>query len=195
MNLNCLITGVGGQGTVLLSRLIGEAAIKRGLEVRGTETIGMAQRGGGVVSHIRMGRSIHSPLISPGQADIILALEPAEAARALSFLADGGAMIVLDRVIPPVGGFLTGKPYDPAAILGALKDRVENLTILESEPLIKACGGPKTLNVAILGAALGKNLFPFTAGEILAVMEEKIPPRFLEGNKKALGISLHKPAL
>jgi indolepyruvate ferredoxin oxidoreductase beta subunit len=189
VNLNCLITGVGGQGTVLMSRLIGGAAIKKGLEVRGAETIGMAQRGGSVVSHIRMGFSIHSPLIPPGQADIVIALELAEAARALPFLADTGAMIVLDRVIPPVSGFLTGKSYDPQAVLGALQDRVKNLTVVEAEPLVKACG-PKVLNVALLGAVLRQNLFPFTGTEILAVMEEKIPPRFLDSNIRALRINL-----
>ena len=86
MKVNIMIAGVGGQGTVLASKLIAAAAMKQGFDVRTTETIGMAQRGGGVVSHIRMGENIFSPLIPPGKADVLIAFEPAEAVRQLPFL-------------------------------------------------------------------------------------------------------------
>jgi indolepyruvate ferredoxin oxidoreductase beta subunit len=95
-------------------------------------------------------------------------------------------MIVLDRVIPPVSGFLPEKAYDPDAVLDALKSRVKHLTVVEAEPLIKSRGGPRALNVALLGVVLRKNLFPFTGEDLLAVMREKIPPRFLDINLKAL---------
>ena len=110
---NCLIAGVGGQGTILAARVIGLAAMSRGMDVRGSETIGMAQRGGSVVSHVRMGRvdragggtalRVHSPLVSPGEADVIVAFEPFEGARVARFLAPGGLMVVCDRALVPPG--------------------------------------------------------------------------------------------
>jgi indolepyruvate ferredoxin oxidoreductase beta subunit len=202
MILNCLITGVGGQGTVLVSRLIGDAAIAKGLDVRGSETIGMAQRGGCVVSHIRIGENIHSPLIPPAKANIIIAFEPAEAVRVISFLAPGGRMIVLDRGVMPVSSALGKTPYKPAEMLVFLKaefarpkedqvaqaDDEERLIIISGDELIKKCGDPKVLNTALLGIALEKKFFPFTAADILEVLKKRIPAKYLEMNVKALGL-------
>jgi indolepyruvate ferredoxin oxidoreductase beta subunit len=203
MNINCLITGVGGQGTVLVSRLIGAAAIAKGLDVRGSETIGMAQRGGSVVSHIRMGQNIHSPLIPHGKADIIIAFEPGEAVRVLPFLAPAGRMIVLDRGIIPVSDALSGGIYSPAGMIAFLKaefarpqeDKVANaeegerLFVCDGEDLIKKCGNAKVLNTALLGIAVGKNFLPFSAGDMLAVLRERIPEKYLELNIKAFNLS------
>ena len=96
MNKNCLLCGVGGQGVVLASKLIAYAAMEKGMEVRTSETIGMSQRGGSVVSHVRMGQEIYSPMIPRHSADVILAFEPAEAVRSLSYLKKGG-VVVVDR--------------------------------------------------------------------------------------------------
>ncbi|GHU80190.1 pyruvate:ferredoxin (flavodoxin) oxidoreductase [Spirochaetia bacterium] len=190
MILNCLITGVGGQGTVLMSRLIGGAAIKAGLEVRGAETIGMAQRGGSVVSHLRMGEGangIHSPLIAPAEADIIIAFEPAEAVRVLPFLAPSGSMIVLNRGIPPVTSALGDKKYNPNEMIVYLKKTVAaRLTVIDGEELIARCGNPRVINVALLGAALAKGLFPFNADDIAALIKERLAPKFVEINLNAL---------
>jgi indolepyruvate ferredoxin oxidoreductase beta subunit len=194
MILNCLITGVGGQGTVLLSRLIGRAAMKRGLEVRGAETIGMAQRGGSVVSHLRMGKTcaeggIHSPLIPKEKADIVIAFEPGEAIRVLPFLSAAGKLLVLDRGVMPVTGSLGGPLYDPARMVQYLKEafgKTDRLVVLDGEAIIKKCGSAKVVNTALLGAALGMGLLPFgedDAGEALA---ERLPPALLEINLKAL---------
>jgi indolepyruvate ferredoxin oxidoreductase beta subunit len=98
---NCLIAGIGGQGTILAARLIGGAAMAAGLSVRGSETIGMAQRGSGVVSHVRMGGAIFSPLIPLGEADVLIAFEPGEAVSAARFLAPGGVAVVCDRPVMP----------------------------------------------------------------------------------------------
>ncbi|GHT63949.1 pyruvate:ferredoxin (flavodoxin) oxidoreductase [Spirochaetia bacterium] len=194
MILNCLITGVGGQGTVLMSRLIGGAAIKAGLEVRGAETIGMAQRGGSVVSHLRLGDGgIYSPLIAPAEADIIIAFESAEAVRVLPFLAPSGSMIVLNRGIPPVTSALSDKKYDPAEMIAYLKNTVVvpgRLTVLDSGELIRRCGNSRVLNVALLGAALAKGLFPFNADHIAALIKERLAPQFVEMNLKALETGL-----
>jgi indolepyruvate ferredoxin oxidoreductase beta subunit len=195
MKLDCLITGVGGQGTVLLSRLIGEAALRRGLSVRGSETIGMAQRGGSVMSHLRIGEGAHSPLIGPGGADVLIAFEPAEAVRAFPFLSPRGRLLVLDRGIPPVSSML-GKAYDPAAMIGYLRDRLEGenriegderLSVASWESLRQYCDSPRVLNVALLGLAIGWGLLPFSREEIREVLRERLPPKYLDMNIRALG--------
>lgn len=181
--LNCLITGVGGQGTVLLSRLIGEAAIRKGMEVRGSETIGMAQRGGSVISHLRIGPGSFSPLIPPGKADLIIAFECAEALRVLPFLAPAGNMLTLDRALTPAAS----RACDPAAIIARL-DRLlaERLTVVPWEELLKRCGSPRVSNVALLGAAIARGFLPFSIDEAAAVLKTRIPPRYLDMNIKAL---------
>ncbi|MCL2319001.1 MAG: indolepyruvate oxidoreductase subunit beta [Treponema sp.] len=199
MIFSCLITGVGGQGTVLMSRLIGAAALSRGLDVRGSETIGMAQRGGSVVSHIRLGQNIQSPLIPKGKADLIIAFEPAEAVRVYTFLSPTGRILVLDRGIMPVAGMLGKKKYEPAEMLAFLKafashpseERLAQkgdgdwLTVIDSVELIKKCGSTRVLNTALLGAAAGKKYFPFPAEDLLAAIKERIPPEYLEANIRA----------
>ncbi|MDR1352271.1 MAG: 2-oxoacid:acceptor oxidoreductase family protein [Treponema sp.] len=192
MTLNCLITGVGGQGTVLMARLIGNAAILRGLDVLGAETIGMAQRGGSVVSHIRIGAGPRSPLIPPGRADLVIAFEPAEAVRVLPYLARAGRLLALDRGIAPVTSSLAaGKGadagYDPAAMAAYLRQNLEGrATILDGESLIRRCGNARVLNAALLGAALKLGLLPFTAGEIGEVIKTALPAKFVEMNLAAL---------
>jgi indolepyruvate ferredoxin oxidoreductase beta subunit len=191
--MNCLITGVGGQGTVLLSRLIGEAAIAKGMDVRGSETIGMAQRGGSVVSHLRMasllrmGPGMFSPLIPPGKADLIIAFECAEAVRVLPFLSPAGKLLVLDREVAPVASSLGGG-YDPAAMIAYLQTRLgERLTVVSWEQLIEHCGNPRVANVALLGKAIAGGLLPFSTEEIIAVLKRRIPAKYLEMNIRALG--------
>jgi len=191
MKLDCLITGVGGQGTVLLSRLIGGAALAKGLNVRGSETIGMAQRGSSVTSHIRLSDGeIRSPLIPPGRADIVIAFEPGEAVRVLPFLAPGKNLLCLDRGVMPVSAFLGKTPYSPEAMIAHLEAHFARsgggLTVVETEPLI-AQHGTRALNVALLGIAIKRGLLPFTLEEAEAALKEKIPPRHLEMNLAALG--------
>jgi indolepyruvate ferredoxin oxidoreductase beta subunit len=208
MNRNYLITGVGGQGTVLLARLIGNAAMDAGLEVLGAETIGMAQRGGSVVSHIRMGEGLHSPLIPLGGADVIIAFEPAEAVRVLPFLSETGKLLALSRGIAPVSSSLginsprlkplgtnsqgtaarTGSgPYNPGEMVGYLESVLgDRAIVLDGEDLIARCGSPRVINVALLGAAIAKGMFPFGAADILSVIRKNLAPRFLEINEQAL---------
>jgi indolepyruvate ferredoxin oxidoreductase beta subunit len=192
MRLNCLLTGVGGQGTVLLSRLIGEAALERGLDVRGAETIGMAQRGGSVVSHIRIGEGIYSPLISPGGADRIIAFEPAEALRVLPYLAAAGRMILLDRAVPPAAS--SPAAYDARAMTAHLAaalgtgDPGGRLRIIPGDELLQSCGSPRVLNVALFGAALELGFFPFNREEALRVLGRRISGRFLAPNLRAFDL-------
>ena len=115
MRKDIILCGVGGQGTVLASRLISAAAMARSIPVMSAETIGMAQRGGSVFSHLRMGEGIYSPMIARGEADLIIGFEPGEAVRLLPFLKPGGQMIVSDRAVMPAGNRLSeGAQPDPA---------------------------------------------------------------------------------
>jgi len=156
---NILIAGVGGQGTVLASRLIAAAALKRGFNVRTTETIGMAQRGGSVTGHTRIGDEVFSPLIPAGGADLMISFEPAEAVRNLHYLAGDGTLIVCDDAITPVTIALTGGTYEAETMTEYLRKNVTKAIILNGKPLKEQCG--KTLNVALIGAAAQSGVFPF----------------------------------
>ena len=182
--INCMIAGVGGQGTVLASKLIAQAAMEQGLSVRTTETIGMAQRGGSVVSHIRMGEQIHSPLTPLQSADIILAFEPAEAVRIMPFFAKDGVMVVCDKAVKPIGD----STYAAASMIEYLKSNVSKLIVVNGEDMLRRCGNSKTLNVALLGTAMESGVFPFTEADIRNTIANKIPERFQAINLTAFTI-------
>ena len=189
--MNCILAGVGGQGTVLASKLIANAAMEKGLPVRTAETIGMAQRGGCVVSHVRIGATpdddIASPLIPLGEADVICAFEPGEATRVLPYLGPEGKMIVATGAIRPVMASLGKSTYDAQAHLdylqGVLQDR---LVRIDTDELIAACGSAKPLNVAMLGAACASGALGIDAAEIAQALEVLVKPQFLTMNLAAL---------
>jgi indolepyruvate ferredoxin oxidoreductase beta subunit len=190
MTFNLMIAGVGGQGTVLASKLIAAAAMKKGYSVRTTETIGMAQRGGSVVSHVRIGDNIFSPLIPPGKADALIAFEPAEAVRQLPFLSEHGTLIVCDSAIVPSGAQPAGAVYTANTMIDCLKENVSKLEIINGKHL--TAQNAKTLNVALLGAAAQTGVFPFEADTIKDIIPEMLHERFLDMNLNAfeLGRSL-----
>ena len=171
-NTKCdiLIAGVGGQGTVLASRLIASAAMKRGFNARTTETIGMAQRGGSVIGHTRIGDEIHSPMIPIGGADLLIAFEPAEAVRNLHYLAPRGMLIVCDNAIQPAAAALSDEPYEVGTMTGFLKENVPGAVIIDGKTLVEQCG--KTLNTALLGAAAQSGALPFDAQALIEIIEE-----------------------
>ncbi len=185
MSMNCLLCGVGGQGTVLASRLIAYAAMQKGMEVRTAETIGMAQRGGCVVSHVRTGEEIHSSLIPLGSADVIIAFEPAEAVRCLPYLKEGGFMIVNDKAIMPVTSSLDGSEYTAEKMLDFLKGKVFNLRIINGDEVCRTCGSPKALNIALLGAAAVTGVLELTVEEMKDAIRARVPEKYLEMNMKA----------
>jgi len=160
MIFNCLIAGVGGQGTVLASKLIAMAAMENGYDVRTAETIGMAQRGGHVVSHIRIGQDIFSPLIALGAADALIAFEPAEAVRHLPYISERGTLILCDTVVKPVTAALANEPYNPEDMIDYLKKNYQKSIIISGNILKEQCG--RTLNVAVLGFAAQSGIFPFS---------------------------------
>lgn len=181
---NCLLCGVGGQGTVLASRLIAQAAMDRGEFARTAETIGMAQRGGCVVSHVRIGAA-SSPLIPKGEADLILGFEPGEAVRCLAYLRAGGAVVAAKKAIQPVTASL-GASYDGGAMVEYLKQNAKRLVLLDGQAVCDACGSAKVLNVALLGAAIGAGTLGVSMEEMERTIRARVPEKFLRLNLKAL---------
>ncbi len=181
-DMNILLVGVGGQGTILASRIIAAAARAEGMQVKLSEVHGMAQRGGSVVTHLRMGEKIHSPLIEVGQADIILAFEQLEAWRWLFYLKDGGTVIVNSQVISPVPVILGFQKY-PENILARLKENVTETIVVDAAALARKAGNERTVNVVLLGYLAGK--MDFDQDRWLQALESTVPEKVLEPNKKA----------
>ncbi len=190
MNKSCLLCGVGGQGVVLASKLIAYAAMEQGKFVRTTETIGMAQRGGSVVSHVRMGKEVHSPLIPLKSADMLLAFEPAEAVRCLPYLKEDGTVIVSSKAVKPVTATLSGSTYEGTEMLDYLKKNVENLAILDGEEICSQAGSSRVLNVALLGAAAASGVLDISAEEMESAVAGNVKEKFLDMNRKALTLGM-----
>ena len=184
--INCILTGVGGQGTVLASKLLASTALHNGLNVRTAETIGMAQRGGSVVSHVRIGDTIYSPLISHGQADIIIGFEPAEAVRCLPYLKPNGIVVVSKKGIAPVTASLQNAPYDESEMLTYLHQHVEQLVVIDGEAICNTLGNVRVLNTVLIGAALTTNLFSITQKQVEATITELLPEKYTTLNIEAL---------
>ena len=190
MNKSCMLCGVGGQGVVLASKLIAYAAMEQGKFVRTTETIGMAQRGGSVVSHVRMGKEVHSPLIPLKSADMLLAFEPAEAVRCLPYLKEDGTVIVSSKAVKPVTATLSGSTYEGTEMLDYLKKNVENLAILDGEEICSQAGSSRVLNVALLGAAAASGVLDISAEEMESAVAGNVKEKFLDMNRKALTLGM-----
>ena len=133
MNKNIILCGVGGQGTILASRLIATAAMDRDIPIKTAETIGMAQRGGSVFSHLRLGEGTNSPLIGRGEVDLIIGFEPGETVRQLPFLKKGGTVVVSSRPVMPVSAMIGQSSYDAPQMIEYLKANVENLVIVDAD--------------------------------------------------------------
>lgn len=186
MTINCILAGVGGQGTVLASKLIAQAAMDKGQTARTAETIGMAQRGGCVVSHVRIGDEIHSPMVPKQGADIIIGFEPAEAVRCLPYLKKDGAVVVSRKAIRPVTASLSDTGYDGTEMLELLQKEAKRVIIVDGDKICEECGSAKVLNVALLGAACASGMLGLTIQEIETAIAERVAPRFVEMNQKAL---------
>lgn len=184
MNKDILLCGVGGQGTVLASKLIAAAAMRAGETVHSAETIGMAQRGGPVTSHVRIGDTAYSPLIPAGAADMILAFEPSEAVRNLPYLKRDGVIIVNSIPVKPVTESLENTGYDGKEMVDYLKKMKDNVIVINAEKMCDEFGSSKFFNVAILGVAVGTGASGLSADDVLAEIEQRVPERFVEINKK-----------
>ena len=154
MKKDILICGVGGQGTVLASKIIAAAAMDEGSPVHSAETIGMAQRGGSVTSHVRIGENVFSPLIPFGSADLILAFEPAEAVRSIRYLRQGGVAVVNTAATRPVTESLHPTGYDGSEMTAWLRDRCRCIFV-NAEEVCRPFGSAKFFNIILLGIAAG----------------------------------------
>ena len=192
--LNIMITGVGGQGTVLAAKLLAQAAETRNWRVRTAETIGMAQRGGSVVSHVRLANQdeprIDAPLIAHGEADLIIAFEPAEAVRCLGYLRSGGALVSATSSVQPVTAALSRDAYSSKPFLEYLRQTVPNCLLVDDTALIKQIGSPKALNVALLASAVAISDLGFTVEELRAAMHASVRSQFVALNDRAIDVAV-----
>ncbi len=183
---SCLLCGVGGQGTVLASKLIAFAAMEKGKRIRTAETIGMAQRGGCVVSHVRIGDEIFSPMIPLKGADILIAFEPAEAVRCLPYLKDGGTVVVNQKAVRPVTASLADSGYDGKEMIAHLKGLPIRLIVVDGDAICQKCGSPRVLNVALLAAAAKSGALAMTAEELKYAIQKRLPEKFHQINFAAI---------
>ena len=181
MEKNIMIVGVGGQGTLLTSRIIGKAALKMGYDVKISEVHGMAQRGGSVVTFVRYGESVSEPVVEEGQADVIIAFERLEALRYSHFLKKDGVLIINDCRIDPMTVVIGAREY-PENIIDTLMAQHEVHTI-DAEKIAIELGNSKVLNSVVLGFAAP--FIDFDAETWTSVIESTVPPKTVDVNKRA----------
>lgn len=180
---NILIVGVGGQGTLLASVLLGNLALVKGFDVKLSEVHGMAQRGGSVVTHVKISEDgVNSPLIEEGDADVIIAFEELEAYRWLPYLKKGGTMYVNTQQWLPMP-VVMGQAKYPQNIMETLEANAGRVKAFDALKIAEKCGSVKAVNVVLLGAA-SKDL-PFDEDEWMKVIEENVKPKFIDLNKNA----------
>lgn len=195
---NVLLTGVGGQGTVLAAKVLAQAAQAKGWQVRTAETIGMAQRGGSVVSHVRMGdngEEVIAPLVAKGTADMIIAFEPAEAARVLPYLAPDGVMVSATTSIQPITAALSTEPYLAEATVTSLDERLNGsaeaparFVLVDDEAVLSQVGNRKALNTVLLAFALKTGHLPLSLDDLRDAIRACVKPRFVELNLAAIDL-------
>lgn len=179
--MNIMIVGVGGQGTLLASRILGKVAIKEGYDVKVSEVHGMSQRGGSVVTYVKYGEKVYSPIIDKGEADLILAFEMLEAMRALPYLKKGGKMIANTQQMNPMP-VITGAMTYPENIADKIS-RKADLKAVDALALAEKAGTIKAVNVVLIGL-LAKSM-EVDKQVWIDVIKETVPEKFLEMNLKA----------
>ena len=182
-----VVAGVGGQGTLLASRLLADAAIKAGLSVKIGETYGMAQRGGPVMGHIQIGGNANNPQIRKGEADVLVGFEPAEAVRrGVTYLKEGGLALINTRVTAPVEVVSGMMPYpDMEKMIGLLKTVTDDVHLFDATGIAEEAGDPITTNIVMLGAITKSGLLPYSEEIVLETLKEGLKPQFLELNMRA----------
>ena len=181
MTKNIMIVGVGGQGTLLTSRIIGKAAIKMGYDVKISEVHGMAQRGGSVVTFVRFGDKVNEPVVEEGQADVIISFERLEAQRYAHFLNKDGVLVVNDCRIDPMTVVIDAKEY-PADIIEELK-KEHSVYAIDGQKIALELGNNKVLNSVVLGFAA--SCIGFDKETWLNTVEQTVPPKTIDINKTA----------
>lgn len=185
MKLDVVITGVGGQGTILTSRVIAQMAMTKGFEVRTSETIGMAQREGTVVSHVRIGKDLTGALIPDGKADVLISLELAETVRGLTKLKPGGLVLANTAKIIPTSVPLGLSQYQGEEIMDFINQASAEIRFFDATQVALEAGNYKTVNVVFLGVLSTINEIPFSAEDYLQAILEILPMKVQEVNTKA----------
>lgn len=191
---NLIVTGVGGQGSVLASHIVAEAAVKRGFKVRVGETFGAAQRGGKVHSHVRIGDDVYGPLCPGGSLDVLLGLEPNETLRlALEYANEETLIITNTRPVPSMDANIGADHYPEVSrlieALGRLSDEVVSFDATE---LAAEAGNERTMNVVLLGALAASGRLPFGAESLREAVMSRVPPRTVEVNEAAFELGFDR---
>ena len=179
---NVMIVGVGGQGSLLASKLLGRLLLTRGYDIKVSEVHGMSQRGGSVVTYVRFGDKVYSPIVDKGEADFIVSFELLEAARWTEYLKPGGKIVVNTQKISPMP-VITGAAEYPQGLVEQMQSAGLDVDAFDALALAEQAGSPKAVNIVLMGH-LSRN-FDFTEEEWMDAIERSVPAKFLELNKTA----------
>ena len=182
---NIMIVGVGGQGSLLASKLLGRILLTKGYDIKVSEVHGMSQRGGSVVTYVRYGSKVYSPVIDKGQADYIVSFELLEAARWTEYLKPGGKIITNIQQINPMPVIIGAAQY-PQDLVGKMKAAGLDVDAFDALTLAEQAGSSKAVNIVLMGHL--SRYFDFTEEEWLAAIEKSVPAKFLELNKTAFAL-------
>ena len=182
---NIMIVGVGGQGTLLASKLLGRLLLKKGYDVKVSEVHGMSQRGGSVVTYVRYGEKVYSPVVDKGEADFIISFEMLEAARWVEYLKKGGTIVTNTQEINPMPVIIGAAEY-PQNLAEKIADKGINIEAFDALSLAEEAGTSKAVNLVLLGRI--SKYFDFTDEEWMDAIEKSVPAKFLELNKKAFSL-------
>ena len=179
---NVMIVGVGGQGSLLASKLLGRLLLSKGYDIKVSEVHGMSQRGGSVVTYVRFGDKVYSPVIDKGQADFIVSFELLEAARWTAYLKPGGKIIVNTQQINPMPVIIGAAEY-PENLVEKMSAASLDVDAMDALALAEEAGTSKAVNLVLMGRL--SRYFDIPQEEWMAAIEASVPPKFLELNKKA----------
>lgn len=177
---------------MLASRLIAASAIAKGMDAKTAETIGMAQRGGSVVSHVRIGEGLYSSLIPQGKADIIIGFEPAEVVRCLPYLKKDGLVIVNRKAVKPVTATLGDMNYTGEEMISYLQEQVKDLAVIDGEEICSQVGSFKVLNIVLLAVAAASGRLGISIEELKAAVKAGVKPKFYEMNERAIELAAER---
>jgi indolepyruvate ferredoxin oxidoreductase beta subunit len=190
---NIVLAGVGGQGTLLAAEVLGTAAMKEGLNVRVSEIHGMAQRGGAVVSNVRIGDTVLAPTVLEGRADVLLSFEPLETLRNLRFASEKTLVIMSDERISPTELAAKMKKYPSMKeIMEKIHRFTRKVVVVETRELAKEAGNVLTQNIVLVGALAASGKMPVKAESIKEALRELVPAKYVEVNLKAFDLGFEK---
>ena len=189
MVTSIMIVGVGGQGSLLASKILGKAAMDKGYDVKVSEVHGMSQRGGSVVTYVRFGDKVNSPIIDKGGADYIISFELLEAARYVEFLKPGGQIVTNSQQIDPMP-VIAGTAEYPAGLIEKMEEAGAKVDAIDALTLAEEAGSSKAANIVLMGR-FSKYISDISKDEWVKVIENTVPAKFLEMNKQAFELGVN----